>query len=133
MITVVGASRLVKLWAADRGPKPIMLEISAYDGDLHLQAVGDPSDLKALDFKVHPDGGLVVTVKNILAKPAGAKKVIREAARMLHSRQWRSGGNQKSTHWEPLRRWSMQTDRRCMDNENHVGKDTAVNIANQGQ
>lgn len=84
--------------------------ISAYDGDLHLQAVGDPSDLKALDFKVHPDGGLIVTVKNILAKPAGAKEVIREAARMLHSRQQRSGGNEKSTHWEPHRRWSMKTD-----------------------
>lgn len=50
-----------------------------HNDHLHLQAVGNPSDLEALDFKVHPDGGLVVTVKDILAKPVGVEEVIREA------------------------------------------------------
>lgn len=45
-------------------------------GDLHLEAVGNPDDFKALDFKVHPNGGLVVMVKNILAKPVRAKEGI---------------------------------------------------------
>lgn len=67
------------------GPKPAMPELATHDGDLHLEAVGNPSDLKALNFKVYPDGGLVVTVKDIFAKPAGAKEVIRGAARKIHS------------------------------------------------
>ena len=44
------------------------------DRDLHLEAVGDPGNLKALNFKVHSDGGLVVTVKNVLAKPVGVNR-----------------------------------------------------------
>lgn len=34
-----------------------------------LEAVGNPCDLKALDFKVHADRGLVIMVENILAQP----------------------------------------------------------------
>lgn len=67
------------------GPKPVMPELATHNRDLHLEAVGNPGDLKALDFKVYPDSGLVVTVKDIFAKPAGAKEVVREAAWKLHS------------------------------------------------
>lgn len=45
--------------------------------DLHLEAVGNPRNLKALDLKVYPNSGLVISVKNILAQPVGGKEVIR--------------------------------------------------------
>lgn len=46
------------------------------NSDLHLEAIGNSSNLKAFNFKVHPNGGLVVSVKNILAKPMGDKEVV---------------------------------------------------------
>lgn len=62
-------------WTAGKSSSRVSPEPAhePHDTDLHLQAVGDPSNLKALDFKVHPDGGLVVMVKGILAKPVGAR------------------------------------------------------------
>lgn len=42
-------------------------------GDSHLEAEWNPSDLEAFDLKVHPNGGLVVTVENILAEPVGGQ------------------------------------------------------------
>ena len=57
----------------------------ARHGDLHLEAEGDPGDLKALHLKVHPDGGLVVTVENILAEPVGAEEAIRGRVWRFHS------------------------------------------------
>lgn len=75
----------MELEAADPRAQARHARTGTTQGDLHLEAVGNPSDLKALDFKVYPDSGLVVTVKDIFAKPAGAKEVIRGAAWKLHS------------------------------------------------
>lgn len=50
-------------------------DAQAAASDLHLEAEGRPSDLEALDLKVHPNGGLVVTVEDILAEPAGPRKL----------------------------------------------------------
>lgn len=61
-----------------QSPPTATQETAWHNGDLHLEAVGNPGNLKALDFKVYANGSLVVTVKNILAKPVGAEEVIRE-------------------------------------------------------
>lgn len=87
-------------------------DAQAAASDLHLEAEGRPSDLKALDLEVHPNGGLVVMVEDILAEPVGPRKLSEATCGGGRPREVRPHGE---TRWRWPQRRAMGTGHRQME------------------